>query len=550
MTTVALDHSPNDLAAAAGRSSTRGPRWAMLVLDVLFLATAAVFVYLAPAGSWTNEVMGVQLWRNSDPASGYVIGSLYLFTFKARMYVGHPGMSIQVVVGTLLRVVYEVQQVFGEKESFFDFWARNFRILHVLASLVMSGLHLISFHLLFNFARRVAGDAWVAFAAVLLYATSFPVLFYLMRISPEPMLVIGFLLTMLALWNVQEHIEAGAWRAAYAWTILAAIASVWAIYSKVHLAAPLPLVACAQLLLQRGSTSEPIRERLHRRLGLAAVFLATTGATFVAGMVKVRWRWFFRWWTQYAPGHTQVDVNRKYAVDLGPVKGMWVALTHNIGQYVPGMTPAGLFVIANGLFVLLAIVGLILYWRKNERFRRAIAWPLLYCIVVAPVVLYRGSWHYMFLHLALGAAPAAMLIRDLLQRWARVSPLRIAGATVVVAILLQGASVFFFIRGKVEDVRQYRAGPGRYYGALAKLEPGQRVAFTNHEDDVNDIVYALTSKWVGNAKELHQALVSRFREVEREEMLTPQFLQEHRIGPIIREPGKLRKGKGVLDEPE
>ena len=205
----------------------------------LFLAICLTFILLAPGGQWANRVIGVPLWWNGDPGAGYVVGSLYAFTPSRHEFVGHPGLPIQLAVGAFAHLIYFISRISGGGESFFDFWARNFRGLFILGSCIIALFHVASFHVLFAFAKRIAGDAKIAFIAVLAYATSLPVLFYASRVSPEPLLVIAFLLTVLSLWNAIEFSGTNS-RKARNWTILAALATVFGVYSKIHLAALLP----------------------------------------------------------------------------------------------------------------------------------------------------------------------------------------------------------------------------------------------------------------------------------------------------------------------
>src|SRR6267142_302712 len=116
---------------------------ALLILDMLFLATSASFTLLAPAGNWRNRTLGVDLWHNGDPGSGYIVGALYVFTSKTRIFVGHPGLTLELVVGSVARATYRISRLAGGQDAYFDFWARNIRNLFVLAALLTSALHVV-----------------------------------------------------------------------------------------------------------------------------------------------------------------------------------------------------------------------------------------------------------------------------------------------------------------------------------------------------------------------------------------------------------------------
>src|ERR1051325_2867338 len=122
----------------------------------------------------------------------------------------------------------------------------------------------MSFHALFAFTRRLMGDARLALLAVVAYASAFQVMFFATRVSPEPIVVMSFLLMNVAIWNALERSQAGNPLLAYRWTVLAGVMCILAVYSKSHLAALLPVFAAGQLLLQNRMGTEGIGQRMRR----------------------------------------------------------------------------------------------------------------------------------------------------------------------------------------------------------------------------------------------------------------------------------------------
>src|SRR5205814_1660661 len=244
---VAVEFPAQRAPADALATQEKGARRGLWVVDIVFLTICVMFAVLAPGGQWKNQVMGVQLtaW-NGDPGGAYVVGALYSFSARRHEFVGHPGMPMQLAIGAVAEVIHWIYRIGGGGENLYAFWARHFRELFILASVVIGLFHVMSFHALFAFTNRLMGDAQVALLAVVAYASAFQVMFSSTRVSPEPLVVLTFLLTTLAIWNALERSQAGNRRSAYRWTALAGVMCIVAVYSKVHLAALLPIFAAGQ----------------------------------------------------------------------------------------------------------------------------------------------------------------------------------------------------------------------------------------------------------------------------------------------------------------
>ncbi len=161
MGSVAIEHPVEaELASALVSNEDKSAARQLLVIDSIFLTIFIAFAFLAPAGQWYDEVVGVQVsgW-NGDPGAGYVVGSLYAFTGQRREFVGHPGMPMQIVIGALAHLVHWFHRISGGNDDLFQFWARHFRWLFILGSVVIALCHVISFHALFSFVKRLRGDA-------------------------------------------------------------------------------------------------------------------------------------------------------------------------------------------------------------------------------------------------------------------------------------------------------------------------------------------------------------------------------------------------------
>ncbi len=361
-------------------------------------------------------------------------------------------------------------------------------------------------------------------------------MFYSTRVAPEPVLVIGFLMTILSLWNAVEAKESSR-RSAYGWAALAGVMAMLAVYSKVHLAALLPVFAAGQLLLQPGAGGESLWQRVRRRMGMLGTFIAAAAAATLVGMLRVDWIWFFTWWTRYAPdpGKAEVELD---ALDYGAtVKGFGERLIENLKLWLPGMTGTGIIVIAESLFLIASLIGLVWFW-KNHRGKRAMFfWPVLYCVAILPVALFRGSWHYLFLHFAIGAVLVAVLVFDLLPRFDFLRRMRPARAAIGVVLLIHAVSIVFVIQAKYLAVRKYRDGPRAYYQAVEWLAPGERVVVVSKGGVRQRLMYGVTPRWISGAEEFKEALNALFVTVETRDEVTEQYIKKNRIRAVIQKRG-------------
>ena len=454
--------------------------WARLTLDVVFFTVAAIFVFLAPCGPWKNHVAGVTMWQNEDPGGFYVVSSLfYVGIDRYPAFVGHPGLPLQLMIGLLARAMYFVHCLTGKHVPFLTYCAHHLRALFIMAGLLIAALHVVSFHALYAAAKRILNDAGTAFLAVLAYATLFPTLYFATRVSVEPLLVTFVLWTFLCLWKMRERLDERATGNACWWAALAALAATAALFTKFHLSAPLIPLALLQILVQRGSraaTADRLRCRVPRLLP-ATSFVASTAIAILLFSLKFDWRSFFNIWFQWTPGGKRFTATENLAGDYASnapamAKTTWAYFLKHCTSYTTffGPTPQSLFTIAEGLFVILAVAGLVWFWRSRPEKRSMLFWPMLFGLSIAPVLAYRGLWHYFFLHLAFGSIFAAFCIRQLLARFRpHLSPRTAVAIAAWTILLIHSVSIVFFVRSKLYDASKYRKARNPCEESLGRL---------------------------------------------------------------------------------
>ena len=171
-------------AAPIGFLAFRGWRSALVAITAACLLTAGAYSYLAPCGNWTNRVFNIYMWEEGDPGGYYVASAHELYSSKGQLlYPGHPGLTLQIMLHSLQRALFWAHRAGGGEAAFTGYAATHLDLLFFSSKLLVTGLHALSFWLLFYFARALVGSERAALLAVLVYATSLPVLYYMSRIS-------------------------------------------------------------------------------------------------------------------------------------------------------------------------------------------------------------------------------------------------------------------------------------------------------------------------------------------------------------------------------
>jgi hypothetical protein len=524
--------------AGAGPEARR----ALWALDVVFFALAATFIVLSPCGHWRNWMVGVKMWDKCDPGGAYVGSGLYILgDMEAAAFVGHPGLPLQLLAGTFAQAGYGLHRLAGGDLPYMEFWVRNIRWLFMATGLAVALVHVVSFHVLYAFTRKLLEDGRAAFLAVLAYATLLPTLSYATRISVEPFLVSLFLLTLLTLWGVEEALGEGRRKRAYGMAVLAGLAATAALLTKIHLAGPLVPFGLGMLLLQGRGDGRRLVERVRGKLGLGAAYAASALAWFTLGSVKIDWTRFFVFWRKMSPGaiayaEATGETVYNYRPDAGSVTaGMISALKKNLAAYVPGFTPMGIFTIAEGAFLVIAVAGTVWYWRAHPERRRLVWWPALYCLCIAPVLCYKGWWHYFFIPLSVASVFFGFCVAEGVKRLGRRPALEGWGWVwgVAVVLLVHAVGMAFVADSKMYDVAYYRREIRPFHEALALVGKKQRIAVVGRSPRYRIDPHGIAPGWVQPHTAFHDAWEGLFVLVTPPAKISGRWAKQQKVGVVV-----------------
>lgn len=433
--------------------------WAAL-LAIAALAFSAHFSQRAPCGSWANAIFAEQAWGEADPGSFYFAAAHELAWGESPLFVGHPGAP-------LLPLLYGVQSalylVLGDDDSSFTrFIAQHLPTAFLASKLLMTVLHLLSFVAVHGLARQLLRDPRAATLATLGYATCFPVLYFLSRISVEPLMVGFFAAAFWASWRYEDLAREGRLAASLAWVGLAAAAAVSGALSKLAFVGPLPFLLALQIGFGSGR-SEPLGPIAWRvRWRALAVFGAVALVTLALYSQIIDWSQFARAWRKIA---------RK------PLSDGWELL-----DLLPGLGSARIYLAAELGFALCAVFGWGMFLRRRPADRRRALWLSAYGAWGLALFLYRVSlegnflpFHYSFVPQATAAVFFGYAGVELWRRMGFGWGWRAGLAAAAALILLHGVGFVAVVDARRHDAEKF-AVRGPIYPLIAQLEPGERLA--------------------------------------------------------------------------
>ncbi len=422
--------------------------WAALVVSCL--AASAHFNALAPCGRWLNAVFGAELWYENDPSGSYIASAHELLSAPSPLFPGHPGTPLQ--LGLLGVQGAYFTAVAPDGMGFTEFTARHIDRVHELSKLFATALHLASFFAVYAFAARLLSSRRAARFATFAYATSFPVLYFLSRVSVEPLMVLFFCTTVLAVWRAQREYERGASGAA--WCALAGVLAASGLVTKLHFLGPLP--GFAMLVLFVG-TKAPRRERIRAVLAV----LVGTAVALAAWSFVIDWGELADKWLR-----------------VGQIRGSG----RRYESFWPGATPGGLFLLCELLLVVLGTIGLVRSLRNRPERRAATLWVSLYVLFSLAIwgyrVIARGGdfrcFHYLFFFVMWLAVFAGDLTNDAFARFGARARIAASGLWLV---LLHGVALASLVETRAYDGEQF-ARIADVHALVRSLEPDETIALT------------------------------------------------------------------------
>lgn len=480
------------------------------IVVALYLLGGALSSVLAPFGWYTNYVYNSPIWADLDPGYWYMAGS-HNTLHGSLIFAGHPGLPLRFLLYGLQEINVAISSPGPLTDSEFSaFTARSLGRVFTIARMLMVFLNLGSFYLLFHFSRCLTRSDRSATIAVLLYASSWPVLFYATRVATEPLMVICFLGTFLSAWKCGSLVAGSSPKAA-AYAFLAALAAVSGFFTKVHFHLALPLWALPPLLGTRIARGGVVVGSRQRRL-VAGVYLVSAFVLAAGYAWFMDWNEFLRIWSKAADSQGVIGEVSGNSPDLRLLEragsmaaAMGQALDDGfLSKALSGRTGEGIFLYCEWALLLLGALGCVELAARSRAMRGRILWLALYTLVSLPLIAYRfvlnpTSFHYLFLPVVLASVfTGSLLDRGLaaFHGWRERHWLECSTAVVAVGLLHLGA-VHAAMNSKANDIVNYRLNWRPLIEGLKGVSLTQRVGVITDVAPHRLYVIQRSMMWMG-----------------------------------------------------
>ena len=516
----------------------------LLAISAAAFIFSAAFSALAPCGTWNNVLFGVPMWTEADPAGYYLVSAHELYAFHGKhLYPGHPGLTLQILLHALQAAYYALRAPGGL--GFTAFIAKNFTQVFVLSKLLATGLHLMTFVLMYRFALSLLRRERAALLAALGYATSLPVVFYLSRVSVEPLMIIFFLAAFLCSWRSLDETKRP--RRAALWAAAAGALSVAGLVTKFHLLWPLPAACLGQLLFGDALPWKRAAAGMRARRDAALAFSAAALAALALSSALMDWRDFFAYWDVGGMDHGTIGSGLAglIAIQIDVLKAIVRgAAAMPASLWLPGATRSGVYLLCELPLLLVAAAGAFRLFRAGGE--RAGRWFWLASAAAYTVLIwaYRcfgvshdfHGFHYLFVFTTLaavlfGAASDAIFER---RRW---EPAAQAAAIVLWIALIHALTLKGVFDSRLQDAVLYRRV--RAFGsALASAPDRDRVALIgiDPETAVGLSGLAILRETPPMRSALLEEMASDYVKVDRaelERLTTRPAADERPVGSVV-----------------
>jgi hypothetical protein len=462
-----------------------------LFICIVVLTIFAIISYKTLFGWWTVKVIGFDNQTfNWDPGGAYLGSGIALFSQRYAAnanWPGHPGITLMFLIQIISRGLHWLAILFGPTVSYEAYVAKNMFWIILIAKIAISLLYLISSYVVYIFTLELINKKEIALLAVISYLTTYPVLAYFNNISPEPLMIIFTLLSILFILKYKKHPFSYKDNnlQPFKYLGLSALLTACSLGTKIVFAIPLVVLIFLFVLLEKHSlNSKKIKFSLTRRLSDSGLFLFLLVIFLIPIYWKVDLNNFFHYWFFYSPGSPSYISAKNWGINI--LTNLWylagnfvITLIQN-GFYVflPKFNYYGVFVIAESVFLLLSVFGILMFWKNEPKKRLILVWLIIFNLLISYFLIYHTIWHYFMIQLAFLAIFFAYFVYSCVNKIKNLSSKGKIITSILTIILCHSFSIFLFINLRVSDMKEYKTWQP-YYEALRKIGYNEKIGVIN-----------------------------------------------------------------------
>lgn len=488
--------------------------WIVFLIGIIILSISGIISYYSLFGYWEFKVLGIPSHFNWDPGGAYLGSGITFFNQRYISWVGHPGIPLMALIQVIARSLYGCALIDGISVPFEAYAAKNMVKIILVSKLAISLMHMLSFYVLYIFALKLLKKKEMALLTVLAYATTYPVLFYFNNISPEPIMLLFTLLAILFIWKYLESAYKHNNLRAYGFIVFAAFATACALLTKMMITAPLALFICLLILAHPHSLSGNEQKlRLKQRIGNSIIYLFFFGLFIIIIGWKINWNKFFEFWFYYSPGTPKYLTSHSWFANLYDNMGcLGIEFIKIMPKIFSLLVPRfdniyGRFIAVELLFLLFSVFGTVRLWIKEREKRKSIEWMVVFILMITPVYINRGLWHYLFIHLAFFSIFFSYFVYDIIDKMIKLSRKYKIMVSAIAIILVHSLSIYYFIDSKLYDIKSYKDWKP-YYDALNEIDYNEKIGLEK-STSINEI-FGHMFNYVATSSALYDKISSYF----------------------------------------
>ena len=448
-------------------------------LHLVFFGLAACWFLIglfssiyAPGFPGKNIISGIEFWKDKDPGTWY-LQSAHEILRKPPVFNGHPGIPMQIVNALVQKVIYFFSH--GDNESYTACIVRNIYAVQMFSRFLILLMWIASAWMVRLLTEKLFKNNEAGYLAAILFLTSFPVLFFLNRISPEPYMIFFFLSAFYCLVLAREYGNAGKWKQAIGLSCVSVSAAVAAFYSKINLFAPFPVFI---FIIVAIFMFRPLRWKYFGTLLLLS--LSSALVTVICFEPFMDWQSFFQHWVHVEPGvnvtntgGNQVffDAALKEAKQIGSVFRLI-----SFQDLLPFTDKSRMFFATETGLILVYFCS---FFYRAIRKNKVLMTMNGYAIFPTYIFLYRATvlhdysgFHYLFPWLAVCCIHAGYLVQVITCTPALAIPRKYTAASLLMVLIIHFTSLVYGVNAHRIRIKQGQEAR-QVYQALATLKPGE-----------------------------------------------------------------------------
>ncbi len=450
-----------------------------IVLYSVLLISSLFLSHYSLLGDFRTYQFGVEHQWMWDPDGVYLSSGILFFRGDGLDFPGHPGLFLQMLIGLISESMFALAKLQNCPVGFEKFIVKNYYWLVLIVRTLLTIIHLCSFFVLYKICLRLMSSR-AALLAVFSYATTYTVIFYINRISPEAILMLSMLLSILFLFKYQEQTEEKKWTAA-AYILLSSFFCSIACLSKFMLGVPFSIAMICSLFCLSFSKRRPDNLGKFYYFSLFCLFW---GVFIYILSLKIDFSAFLEFWLKYSP-MKMGNINQDFesASQIANVVNRYLHdYLYPFFSYkalLPQHSKMGLFVFSESLFAMLSIIGGFVLFKAAAIDSQKISLFIMVVVCTLPVVIYRNDFHYYFPYMVLGS----IFLGAVISYWvdaclkAKISENKKFVAGLFIIGLIHYPGFMISLDGKLYNMKLYNRHK-RYIDALKTIQYSEKLPVT------------------------------------------------------------------------